>query len=109
VVAEEERRGGAYRRRDCSSEVVEDVGEVLRVTAMCGSPSGMVGVGWSTSAGGDAHRRRGIRPAHGAIVQVNRSESFARGQEEHWCKELENGSPVCSAHARRRATEVQRG
>jgi hypothetical protein len=28
--------GGAYRRRDCSGEVVEGVGEVLRVTAMCG-------------------------------------------------------------------------
>jgi hypothetical protein len=37
VAAEEERGGGAYRQRDCSSEVVEDVGEVLRVTAMCGS------------------------------------------------------------------------
>jgi hypothetical protein len=76
---------------------------------MCGSSSGMVGVGLSTCAGGDAHRRRGIRPAHGAIVQVNRSESFARGQEGQWCKELENGSPDCSVHARRRATEVRRG
>jgi hypothetical protein len=42
---EEERGGRAYRRRDGSGEVVEGVGEVLRVTAMCGSPSGMVGVG----------------------------------------------------------------
>jgi hypothetical protein len=46
VAAEEERVGGAYRRRDCSSEVVEGVGEVLRVTSMCGSLSG-----WSESAG----------------------------------------------------------
>jgi hypothetical protein len=76
---------------------------------MCGSPSGMVGVGRSTCAGGDARRRRGIRPAHGAIVQVNRSESFAMGQEGQWCKELENGSPDCSVHAPRRATEVRRG
>jgi hypothetical protein len=83
VAAEEERGGGAYRRRDCSDEVVEDVGEVLRVKAMCGSPSRMVGVGWSTCAGGDARRRRGIRRSHGAIVQVNWSESFARGQEGH--------------------------
>jgi hypothetical protein len=71
----EERGRGAYRRRDCSGEVVEGVGEVLRVTAMCGSPSGMVGVGRSTCVGGGAHRRRGIRPAHGAIVQLNGSES----------------------------------
>jgi hypothetical protein len=54
--------GGAYRRRDCSGEVVEGVGEVVRVMAMCGSPSGMVGVGWSTCAGGGAHRWRGVRP-----------------------------------------------
>jgi hypothetical protein len=76
VVAEEERGRGAYRRRDCSGEVVEGVGEVLRVTAMCGSPLGMVGVGRSTCTGGGARRRRGIRPAHGAIVQLNGSESF---------------------------------
>jgi hypothetical protein len=109
VAMEEERGGGAYRRRDCSSEVVEDVGEVLRVTVMCGSPSGMVGVGRSTCAGRDARRRREIWPAHGAIVQVNRLESFARGQEGQGCTELENGSPDCSAHVRRRATEVRRG
>jgi hypothetical protein len=34
---------GAYRRRDCSSEVVEDVGEVSGITTVCGSPSGMAG------------------------------------------------------------------
>jgi hypothetical protein len=100
---------GAYRRRDCSGEVVEDVGEVLGVTVMCGSPSGMVGVGRSTCASGDARRRQGIRPAHGAIIQVNWSESFARGQEGQRCKELENGSPDCLVHARRRVTEVRRG
>jgi hypothetical protein len=92
---EEERGGGSYRRRDCSGEVVEDEREVLRVTAMCESLSGMVGVGRSMCAGGDARRRRGIRPAHGAIVQVNRSESFTTGQEGQGCKELENGSPDC--------------
>ena len=52
----------AYWRRDCSGEVVGDVGEVLRVTSMCGSPSGMVGVGRSTCAGGGARRRRGVWP-----------------------------------------------
>jgi hypothetical protein len=49
--------GGAYRQRDCSGEVVEGVGEVLRIMAICGSPSGMVGVGRSTCAGGGARRR----------------------------------------------------
>jgi hypothetical protein len=58
--------------------VVEDVGEVSRITAMCGSPLRMVGVGRSMCAGGDARRRRGIRPTHGAIVQSNGSESFTR-------------------------------
>jgi hypothetical protein len=76
VDAEEERGGGAYRRRGCFGEVVEDVGEVLRIMAMCGSPSGMVGVGRSTCAGEGARRQRGVQPAHGAIVQSNGSESF---------------------------------
>jgi hypothetical protein len=76
VAAKKERDGGAYRWRGCSGEVVEDVGEVSRVTVMCGSPSGMVGVGRSTCAGGDARRRRGIQPTHGAIGQLNGSESF---------------------------------
>jgi hypothetical protein len=106
---EEERGEGAYRRRDCSSEVVEGVGEVLRVTVMCGLSSGMVGVDRSTCAGGDARRRRGIRPAHGAIVQVNQSVSFTRGQEGQGCKELENGSPDCLAHARWWMAKVRRG
>jgi hypothetical protein len=55
---------------------IDDVGEVLGITAMCGSPSGMVGVGRSMCAGRDARRRRGIRPTHYAIVQSNGSESF---------------------------------
>jgi hypothetical protein len=76
MVAEEERGGGAYRRRGCSGEVVEGVGEVLRITAMCGSPSGMVGVGRSTCAGGDARRRLGVRPNQGTIGELNGSESF---------------------------------
>jgi hypothetical protein len=57
VAAEEERGGGAYQRRDYCGEVVEGVGEVLRVIMMCGSLSGMVGVGRSTCAGGEARRR----------------------------------------------------
>jgi hypothetical protein len=49
--------GGAYRRRDCSGEVVEGVGEVVTVTPMCRSSPGMVRVGRSTCAGGGARRR----------------------------------------------------
>jgi hypothetical protein len=100
---------GAYRRRDCSGEVAEGVGEVLRVTAMCGLPSGMVGVGRSTCAGGEARRRRGVRPIQGAIDQSNGSESFTMDQGRGVCEELKNDSPDCSIYARRRATEVRRG
>jgi hypothetical protein len=103
VVAEEERGGGAYRWRDCSGEVVEGVGEVLRVTAMCESPSGMVGVGWSTCAGGGAQRRRRFRPNQGDTVQLNVLVSFTRDQGRRVCKESENDSPDCSVYARRRA------
>jgi hypothetical protein len=82
--------GGAYRWRDCSGEVVEDVGEVSGITVMCGLPSGMVRVGRSTCAGGDARRRRGVWPTHGAIVQLNGSESFTGCQEDvgarNWTK-----------------------
>jgi hypothetical protein len=109
VAAEEERGRGAYRRRDYSGEVVEGVGEVLRVTAICGSSSGMVGVGRSTCAGGGARRRRGVRPNQGTIGQSNGSASFTRDQGRCVCKESENDSLDCSVYARRRATEVRRG
>jgi hypothetical protein len=101
--------GGAYRRRDCSGEVAEGVGEVLKVTTMCGSSSGMVGVGRSTSTGGGACRRQGVRPIQGTIDQSNRSESFTRDQGRCVSEELKNGSPDCSVYARRRAAEVRRG
>jgi hypothetical protein len=81
VNAAEEKGGGAYRWRDCSSEVVEGVGEVLTITPMCGSSPAMVGVGRSTCAGGRTHRRRGFRPAHGAIVQLVSSEARLGGVE----------------------------
>jgi hypothetical protein len=89
--------------------VVKGVGEVLRVTAMCGSPSGMVGVDRSTCAGGGAHRRRGVRPIQGTIDQSNGSESFTRNQGRCVCEELKNESPDCSVYARKRAAEVRRG
>jgi hypothetical protein len=100
---------GAYRRRDCSGEVVEGVGEVLRVTAMCGSPSGIVGVGRPTCAGGGARRRRGVRPSQGTIGQSNGSVSFTRDQGRCVREELKNDSPDCSVYVRRRATKVRRG
>jgi hypothetical protein len=87
--------------------VVEDVGKVSGITAMCRSPSGMVGVGRSTCAGRDARRRRGVQPAHGDIVQLNESESFTREQGRDVREELKNGSPESLVHARRRATEVR--
>jgi hypothetical protein len=108
VATEEERGGGAYWRRDCSGEVVEDVGEVLRVTAMCGSPSGMVGVVRSTCAGRGARRRRGVRPNLGDTIQLNGLGSFTRDQGRCVREEFENGSPDCSVHARPRATEIWR-
>jgi hypothetical protein len=49
--------GESYRRRDCSGDVAEGVGEVVTVTPMCGSSPGMVGVSRSTCAGGGARRR----------------------------------------------------
>jgi hypothetical protein len=56
--------------------VVEDVGEVSGITTMCGSLSEMAGVGRSTRVGGDARRRRGVRPGHGEIEQLDGSERF---------------------------------
>jgi hypothetical protein len=93
--------GGAYQRRYCSGEVVEGVGEVLRVTAMCGSPSVMVGVGRSTCAGGGARRRRGVRPNQGTIDQSNGSESFSRDQGRCMCDDLKKELPVKLTKGRR--------
>jgi hypothetical protein len=74
---------------------------------MCGSPSGMVGVGRSACAGGGARRRRGVRPIQGEIDQSNGSESFTRDQGRDVHEELKNGSPECPVHACRRAAEVR--
>jgi hypothetical protein len=85
--------GGAFRRCDCSGEVVEDIGEIATVILVCGSSPGMVEVGGSTCAGRGAHRRRGIRPAQGKIAQSSESRGFTRGQGSRRRKELKNGSP----------------
>jgi hypothetical protein len=88
-------------------EVAEGVGDVLRDTAMCGSPSGMVGVCRSTCAGGGARRRQGVRPIQGKIDQTNESESFTRDQGRCVCEELKNDSSDCSVYARMWAGEIR--
>jgi hypothetical protein len=109
VTAAEEKDRGAYRRRGCSGEGSGEVRGSLAITSRCRSSAVVVRVGWSTCAGGGARRRRGIRPAHGAIDQLNGSGSFTRGQGKHAREEFENGSPDCSVYRRLRATEVRRG
>jgi hypothetical protein len=99
---------GAYRRRDCSGEVVEDIGEVATVTMVCGPSPGMVGVGRSTCAGKGARRRRGIRPAYGEIAQSSESRGFTGGQGSRRRKELKNGPLGSSIYVRWRAAEVRR-
>jgi bacterioferritin-associated ferredoxin len=87
--------------------VVEDVGEVLGITTVCGSPSEMAGVGRSTHAGGDARRRRGVWPGHGEIEQLDGLERFTGCQRRCGCKELVGDSLDSLVHARRRKTEVR--
>jgi hypothetical protein len=101
--------GGAYQRRDCSGDVAEGVGEVLTVTPMCGLSPGMVGVGWSTCAGGWARRRRVFRPAYGAIVQLVSSGGSTKWRRGGMRKEFENGAETYLVHVRRWAEEVRRG
>jgi hypothetical protein len=108
VTATKEKGRGAYQRRGCSGEGSSEVLGSLAITPKCGSSAMVVGVGRSTRAGGGARRRRGIRPNHDAIVQLNGSGSFTRGQGRHVREEFENGSPDCSIYVRLRATEVRR-
>jgi hypothetical protein len=53
----EEKGRGAYRRRGCSGEGSGEVRGSLAIMSKCGSSAVVVGVGWSTSAGGGARRR----------------------------------------------------
>jgi hypothetical protein len=79
------------------------------ITSRYRSLAVVVGGGRSTCACGGAHRRRGIWPSHGAIIQSNGSGSFTRDQGRYSLEKFENGSPDCSVYARPRATEVWRG
>jgi hypothetical protein len=56
--------------------VLGEVREVLAVTSRCGSSTVMVGIGQTACAGGRAHRRRVLRPAHGGRAQSNGIGSF---------------------------------
>jgi hypothetical protein len=107
VTAVEEKGGGAYRRRGCSGDGSGEVRGSLAITSRCRSSVVVVGV--ATCAGGGARRRRGIRPPHGAIVQLNGSGSFTSGKGRHVREEFENGSSDCSVYVRLRATKVRRG
>jgi hypothetical protein len=109
VIAMEEKGGGAYQRRGCSGEGSGEVRGPLVITSRYGSSAVVVGVGRSACAGEGARRRRGIRPAHSAIIQSNGPGSFTRDQERYAREEFENGSPDCSVYAQPRVTEVWRG
>jgi hypothetical protein len=89
--------------------VVDDAGEVVAVTSVCGSVSEMAGVGRSSRAGGGARRRRVILPNHGGIAQSSELGSFTGSQGGCRRKELVNGSPGSPIYARWRAAEVRRG
>jgi hypothetical protein len=109
VTAAEEKGGGAYRRRGCSSEGSGEVRGSLAITSRCGSSAVVVGIGRSTRAGGGARRWRGIRPNQGGTVQLNGSGSFTRCQGRHVREEFEKGSPDCSVYARLWASESSEG
>jgi hypothetical protein len=89
--------------------VVDDIGEVATVTPMCGSASGMAGVGRASCVGGGARRQRGFHPNHSGIAQSSELGSFTGSQGGHRPKELVNDLPGSPVYVRRRAAEVRRG
>jgi hypothetical protein len=68
----------------------------------------VAGVGLAACAGGRAHQRRVLRPAHGGRAQSKRSGRFTGGQRCCRRKESKGGSPCSSVYVRRRSDEVQR-
>jgi hypothetical protein len=109
VTAAEEKGRGASRWRGCTGEGSGEVRGPLAIMSRYGSSTLVVGVGRSACAGGGARQRRGIWPAHGAIIQSNGSGSFTSDKGRYAREEFENGSPDLSIYARPRATEVRRG
>jgi predicted dehydrogenase len=101
--------GGAYRRWDSSGEASREVGEVTAVTLRYGSASEVVGVGWSTCAGGGVRQRQVLWPAHGEIVQLVGSGGLTKWRRGGTREELENGAETYPVHVRRWAEEVQQG
>jgi hypothetical protein len=74
---------------------------------VCGSVSEMAGVGRSSRAGGEARRRRVIRPNHGGIAQSSELGSFTGSQGGCRRMELVNGSPGNLVYVRWRVGEVR--
>jgi hypothetical protein len=69
----------------------------------------MVGVGWSSCAGGGARRRWVSRPNHSGIVQFVGSGSFTKWRRGSMREEFGNGAVAYLVHALWWAKEVQRG
>jgi hypothetical protein len=85
-----------------------EVRKLLAVTSRGGSPAVMAGIGLAACAGGRAHRRCVLRPAHDGRVQLNSTGSFTG---VHGCrrrKESTRGLPCSSVYVRRRSIEVRR-
>jgi hypothetical protein len=78
------------------------------VTPRGGSPAVMAGVGLAACAGGRAHRRRVLRPAHSGRVQSNLTGSFTGGQGCCRRKESTSGLLCSPVYVRRRPIEVRR-
>jgi hypothetical protein len=100
--------GAAYQRRKRSDGRLGEVRELLAVTSRGGSLVVVVGVGLAVCAGGRAHRRRVLRPAHSGRAQSNRSGSFTGGQRCCRHKESKSGSPCSSVYVHRRSDKVRR-
>jgi hypothetical protein len=108
VTAERNKGRAAYRRRERSGGGPSEVREVLAVMSRGGSPAVIAGIGLAACAGGQARRRRVLRPAHGSIVQLNGTVSFTGDQGCRRREESMNGLPCNSVYVRRRSVKVRR-
>jgi hypothetical protein len=80
----------------------------MAVTSRGGSPVVMAGIGLAACAGGLAHWRCVLRPAHGGRVQLNSTWSFSRCHGCRRRKESMSGLPCSSVYVRRRPVELRR-